>query len=59
MKKNQYNEKGDVKQVAPIDKLGMVIAVILGLCFLGEKVSGKEWIGIGMMVAGTLVITWK
>jgi len=52
-------QKGNVKQVAPIDKLSVVIAVVLALCFLGEKVSEKEWMGISLMVAGSLVLAWK
>lgn len=50
---------GPVSQVAPIDKLSVVIAIVLAVIFFGEKVSLKEGAGIALMVAGALVMAWK
>lgn len=46
---------GEVAQVAPIDKLSFVIAVLLGIIFLKEKVDAKMIVGCGLIVAGVLV----
>lgn len=46
---------GPVAQVAPIDKLSFVIAVILGLVFLKEKVEPKVLAGSALIVAGVLI----
>jgi uncharacterized membrane protein len=41
--------------VAPIDKLSFVLAVILGVVALQEKVTANVWIGCGLIAAGVLV----
>lgn len=46
---------GPVSQVAPIDKLSFVLAMILGFVVLREKVSANVLIGAGLIVAGVLV----
>ncbi len=43
-------------KVAPIDKLSVVVAIILGLLVLKEPMSLKLLLGGGLIVAGTLVI---
>jgi transporter family protein len=48
-------ELGPVAGVAPIDKLSFVIAVILGVLILQEKVTTNVWIGCGLIAAGVLV----
>lgn len=45
--------------VAPIDKLSMVFAVVLSLLFLGERLGGYQWLGIGLMAAGAVIIILK
>lgn len=47
-------ELGPVAAVAPIDKLSFVIAVVLGVVALHEKVTANVWIGCGLIVAGVL-----
>lgn len=42
--------------VAPIDKLSVVIAIILGIVVLGEAISWQLIIGAGLIVAGVLVL---
>jgi bacterial/archaeal transporter family protein len=46
---------GDVARVAPIDKLSFVIAMILGIVFLREKVDLKLIVGACLIVVGVLV----
>ncbi|MDR2851963.1 MAG: EamA family transporter [Burkholderiaceae bacterium] len=47
---------GPVSKVAPIDKLSVAIAMLLGVLVLGEQVSWPLAIGGGLIVAGAVVI---
>lgn len=44
--------------VAPIDKLSVAFAIVLGVVFLGEALTLKLAIGGSMIVAGALVLAW-
>ena len=46
---------GEVARVAPIDKLSFVIAMLLGIIFLREKVDAKLVGGAAMIVGGVLL----
>ncbi len=46
---------GPVSKVAPVDKLSFVIAMVLGIVFLGEKVGVKTACGAGLIVVGVLL----
>lgn len=48
-------QSGAVANVAPIDKLSFVIAVVLGAVFLHEKVDAKLVGGCVLIVGGVLV----
>ncbi|MBU1998126.1 MAG: EamA family transporter [Candidatus Omnitrophota bacterium] len=52
-------QTGPASLVAPIDKLSVVFAVVLAVLFLGERPGMHEWIGISLIVIGTLVIIFK
>ena len=43
--------------VAPIDKLSVVIAIVLGVVVLGEPLSMKLILGASLIIAGLLVLT--
>jgi transporter family protein len=47
---------GNASQVAPIDKLSVVLVAILGVTFLGEKLTGANWLGVVLIGAGALLI---
>ena len=47
---------GNVSQVAPIDKLSVVFAVILAVLIFGEKVSLVHGFAIGMIAVGGLIL---
>lgn len=47
---------GKVSEVAPIDKLSVVFAVILAVIIFGEKVSLTHAIGIALIAVGGLVL---
>lgn len=48
---------GKASQVAPIDKLSLVITIILAALFLREKVNTSIIIGGVLMAAGAILIT--
>lgn len=47
---------GNASQVAPIDKLSVVVAVALAAIFLGEQLTWRHWLGCVLIVSGTLVL---
>lgn len=47
---------GPVTRVAPIDKLSVVFAILLGVLFVGEKLTLPVVIGGLMIVAGSIVM---
>ncbi len=47
---------GPASRVAPLDKLSVAFAVILAAVFLGEALTLKVVLGVGLMVAGALLV---
>ncbi len=47
---------GDASQVAPVDKLSVVLVAIIAAVFLGEKLSGLGWGGITLVAAGSTLV---
>ncbi|MCW8040541.1 MULTISPECIES: EamA family transporter [Acinetobacter] len=50
---------GQVSQVAPIDKLSVVLATLFAVLFLGERPSVQEYLGIILIALGVLTIALK
>lgn len=50
---------GDASQVAPVDKLSVVLVAVFAVLFLHERPSLREWLGILMVGAGALVLALK
>jgi transporter family protein len=50
---------GPASKVAPIDKLGVVFAMVLAFVFLGEKAEVKTVIGGLLIMSGALIIALK
>lgn len=44
--------------VAPIDKLSVAFAIVLGVMFLGEALTVKLVIGGVFIVVGALILAW-
>src|SRR3954470_24638846 len=40
---------GNAAQVAPIDKLSVVLLAVFGVAFLGERLSVLSWLGIALI----------
>ena len=47
---------GEASIVVPIDKLSILVTVIFSYIFLKEKLNKKSFIGLIIMVAGTLIL---
>ncbi len=50
---------GEASKVAPVDKLSVVLVALFAVAFLGERPAAREWLGIGMVAAGVLVLSIK
>lgn len=50
---------GDASKVAPVDKLSVVLVAAFAFAFLGERPSGREWLGIAMVGGGVLILALK
>ena len=50
---------GNASQVAPIDKLSVVLVAVFGVMFLGEKLTVPNWIGVFLIAAGALLVSLK
>jgi transporter family protein len=51
----QAVKRGNVSQVVPVDRLSLVFAIILGVVFLQERISGLMVLG-GILMAGGAVL---
>lgn len=50
---------GDASKVAPVDKSSLVLVALFAVAFLGERPSLREWLGIGMVAGGVLVLAFR
>jgi transporter family protein len=47
---------GKASEVAPIDKLSVVVAMLLAVVFLREQLNWLHWLGGALIVSGSIVI---
>ena len=47
---------GQAAQVAPVDKLSVVLVAIFGVAFLGEKLAALNWLGIALIAGGAILV---
>ena len=50
---------GQAAQVAPVDKLSVVLVAIFGALLLGEHLSLRGWIGIALISLGVVLVAMK
>jgi transporter family protein len=50
---------GNAAQVAPIDKLSVVLVAVFGVLFLGEKLSAVNWLGVALVAAGAILVALR
>jgi len=49
---------GEASQVAPIDKLSVVVAIALAAIFLHERMTWHHWVGGTLIFAGAIVLAY-
>ena len=47
---------GEAARVAPVDKLSVLFVAVLAALFLGEKLSALNWLGVGLVGLGALLV---
>lgn len=47
---------GNAAQVAPIDKLSVVLVAVFAVAFLGEKLTLANWAGVVLIGAGAVLL---
>jgi transporter family protein len=50
---------GAAARVAPIDKLSVVLVAIFAVVFLGERLTGANWLGIVLIAGGAALVAYK
>jgi transporter family protein len=50
---------GNAAQVAPVDKLSVVLVAIFAVLFLGERPSLLNWSGIVLIFLGVVMVAYK
>jgi transporter family protein len=50
---------GDAARVAPIDKLSVVLVALFGVLFLGERLSGANWLGVLLIAVGAVLVAYR
>lgn len=50
---------GDAVNVAPVDKLSVVLVAVFAVAFLGERPATRDWLGIALVAAGVVLLALK
>jgi len=50
-------QMGPISKVAPVDKLSVVLAIVFGIIFLGEKFTWQVFLGGGLVIIGAIIIS--
>lgn len=50
---------GEASKVAPVDKFSLVLVAIFAVIFLNERPSVRDWVGILLVAAGVVVLSFK
>lgn len=50
---------GPASHVAPIDKLSVVLVALIGVFVLGETMSVRNWLGVGLIAGGAMLVSLK
>ena len=50
---------GKASEVAPVDKLSVVLVAVFGMLFLGERLTLQGWVGVGLVTAGAVTLVVK
>ena len=47
---------GQAAQVGPVDKLSVMLVMVMGVAFLGEKLSARQWLGGAAILIGVILV---
>ena len=50
---------GQAAQVAPVDKLSVVLVAIFGVIFLGERLTAPNWLGVALIAVGAVLVAYR
>jgi len=50
---------GPASKVAPIDKMSVVLVALFAFAFLGERLSGRNWLGVALIAGGAILVSQK
>jgi len=50
---------GEASKVAPVDKFSLVLVAIFAVIFLSERPGIRDWLGILLVTAGVVVLSFK
>ena len=50
---------GQAAQVAPVDKLSVVLVAIFGVIFLGERLTAPNWLGVALIATGAVLVAYR
>jgi transporter family protein len=50
---------GDAAQVAPMDKLSVVLVAVFGVALLGEKLTLPNWLGVALIAGGAVLVAYR
>lgn len=50
---------GQAAQVAPVDKLSVVLVAVFGVLVLGERLSAPNWLGVVLIALGALLVAYR
>jgi transporter family protein len=50
---------GKASQVAPIDKLSVVLVALFGVTVLGERLTLSNWFGVALIALGAILVAYK
>jgi transporter family protein len=50
---------GDASPVNAVDKLSLVLVAVFAFVFLHERLNSREWVGVGLVSAGVLLLALK
>jgi bacterial/archaeal transporter family protein len=50
---------GQAAQVAPVDKLSVVLVAVFGVIFLGERLTTPNWLGVALIAVGAVLVAYR
>ena len=50
---------GQAAQVAPVDKMSVVLVAIFGVIFLGENLTLPNWLGVALIAVGAVLVAYR